>query len=58
MSNLLQAHSHYHRVSNWTMFPYLYIVTSHMEMEGFVPEPWGITPVLELYLKELQGWPH
>jgi glyoxylase-like metal-dependent hydrolase (beta-lactamase superfamily II) len=57
VTDVLLTHSHHDHAINWTMFKDANIVISRAEMDWSVKEPWGITPVPELYVKELQHWP-
>ena len=57
VTDILLTHSHYDHSINWTMFPDANIVISRVEMDWSVKEPWGLTPVPELYVRELERWP-
>jgi len=57
VTDLLLTHSHHDHSINWTMFPDARIVIGCEELEWSVKEPWGVTPVPELYVRELQKWP-
>ncbi|MGC2330719.1 MAG: MBL fold metallo-hydrolase [Candidatus Acidiferrales bacterium] len=57
ISDLLITHSHHDHVINWTLFSKSRIVIGGRELEWALRQPWGETPVPELSLRELQGWP-
>jgi glyoxylase-like metal-dependent hydrolase (beta-lactamase superfamily II) len=42
---------------NWTLFRHARIVIGAHELEWSLNEPWGETPVPELYMRELHTWP-
>ena len=57
ITDLLLTHSHHDHSVNWTMFPKARIVIGANELEWSLEEPWGIGPVPELYVRELNTWP-
>jgi N-acyl homoserine lactone hydrolase len=57
VTDLLLTHSHHDHSVNWTMFPGARIVIGDDELTWSLKEPWGVTPVPELYVKELNTWP-
>jgi len=57
VTDLLLTHSHYDHSVNWTLFRHARIVIGAKELAWSVEEPWGETPVPELYVRELQRWP-
>jgi N-acyl homoserine lactone hydrolase len=57
VTDLLLTHSHHDHSVNWTMFPHARIIIGDDELTWSLKEPWGITPVPELYVKELNTWP-
>lgn len=57
VTDLLLTHAHYDHMVNWTMFRKARIVIGAHEMDWALKEPWGETPVPELYVRDLQGWP-
>ncbi len=57
VTDLLLTHSHHDHSVNWTLFNRSRIVIGARELEWSVKEPWGETPVPELYMRELQTWP-
>jgi N-acyl homoserine lactone hydrolase len=57
VTDLLLTHAHYDHMLNWTMVQHARIVIGAQELAWATKEPWGETPVPELYVRELQGWP-
>jgi glyoxylase-like metal-dependent hydrolase (beta-lactamase superfamily II) len=57
VTDLLLTHAHHDHMLNWTLFRHARIVIGAAEMAWAINEPWGETPVPELYVKELQSWP-
>ena len=57
ITDLLLTHSHHDHSVNWTMFPKARIVIGADELAWSLKEPWGETPVPELYMRELKTWP-
>jgi glyoxylase-like metal-dependent hydrolase (beta-lactamase superfamily II) len=57
VTDLLLTHSHYDHMINWTLFRDARIVIGKSELEWSLEEPWGKTPVPELYVRELERWP-
>lgn len=57
VTDLLLTHSHYDHSVNWTLFAHARIVIGATEMDWAVKEPWGSTPVPELYVEKLDTWP-
>lgn len=57
VTHVLLTHSHYDHAVNWVLFPNAAIVIGRDELEWSVKEPWGETPVPELYMRELTSWP-
>jgi N-acyl homoserine lactone hydrolase len=57
ITDLLLTHSHHDHSVNWAMFPKARIVIGANELEWSLKEPWGIGPVPELYVRELNTWP-
>jgi glyoxylase-like metal-dependent hydrolase (beta-lactamase superfamily II) len=57
VTDVLLTHSHHDHSVNWTLFNRSRIVIGAAELEWSVKEPWGETPVPELYMRELQTWP-
>ncbi len=57
VTDVLLTHSHHDHAVNWTLFSHARITIGAVELEWAVQQPWGETPVAELYMKELQTWP-
>jgi glyoxylase-like metal-dependent hydrolase (beta-lactamase superfamily II) len=57
VTDLLITHAHHDHCINWTLFGRSRIVIGAHELAWAAKEPWGETPVPELYVRELQGWP-
>ncbi len=57
VTDVILTHSHYDHAINWVMFPKARIHIGGSELDWSVAEPWGITPVPELYVRELAGSP-
>ena len=57
VTDVVLTHSHHDHSINWTLFPHARIVIGAVELDWAVQEPWGRTPVPELYVEKLQGWP-
>jgi len=54
---VLLTHSHHDHSVNWTMFRQARIVIGATELAWSLKQPWGETPVPELYMRELENWP-
>jgi N-acyl homoserine lactone hydrolase len=57
VTDLLLTHADHDHMINWTLFGQARIVIGAHELECALKAPWGETPVPELYVRELQGWP-
>ncbi|MBT5109184.1 MAG: MBL fold metallo-hydrolase [Rhodospirillaceae bacterium] len=57
VTDVLLTHSHYDHSINWTMFPDARIVIGQTELDWSLEQPWGVTVVPELYVRELKTWP-
>ncbi|MEZ5857083.1 MAG: MBL fold metallo-hydrolase [Hyphomicrobiaceae bacterium] len=57
VTDLLLTHSHWDHSINWTLFKDSRIVLGKVEMAWALKEPWGETPVPELYVERLEKWP-
>jgi N-acyl homoserine lactone hydrolase len=57
VTDLLLTHSHWDHSINWTLFRESRIWLGKVEMDWALKEPWGETPVPELYVERLEGWP-
>lgn len=55
VTDVLLTHSHWDHSVNWVMFPAARILIGADELAWSVQEPWGTTPVPELYVRELAG---
>ncbi len=58
VTDVLLTHSHWDHSVNWVMFPQADIAIGGSELDWSLVEPWGTTPVPELYVRELAGCPH
>jgi len=50
---VILTHSHWDHSVNWVMFSKARIHIDSGELDWAVKEPWGVTPVPELYVREL-----
>ncbi len=57
VTDVILTHSHHDHSINWTLFAHARIVIGAVEMAWSVQEPWGRTPVPELYVEKLLHWP-
>jgi N-acyl homoserine lactone hydrolase len=57
VTDLILTHSHHDHSVNWTLFSHARILIGQTELDWAVNEPWGETPVPELYVRELRSWP-
>lgn len=57
VTDVLLTHSHHDHSVNWTLFRHARIVIGAVELAWSLQEPWGETPVPELYMRELDRWP-
>ncbi len=57
VTDVVLTHSHYDHSVNWTLFSHARIVIGRTELDWSLQEPWGETPVPELYVRELSKWP-
>lgn len=57
VTDLLLTHSHWDHSVNWTLFKHARIVLGQVEMDWALQQPWGETPVPELYVERLDTWP-
>ena len=53
VTDVLLTHSHWDHSVNWVMFPKARIAIGASELVWSLDEPWGMTPVPELYMREL-----
>ncbi|MEX2643715.1 MAG: MBL fold metallo-hydrolase [Acetobacterales bacterium] len=56
VTDVLLTHSHWDHSINWTLFRHARIVIGDTEMAWALKEPWGETPVPELYVEKLDEW--
>jgi N-acyl homoserine lactone hydrolase len=56
VTDLLLTHAHHDHCINWPLFAHARIVIGSQELAWAAKEPWGETPVPELYVRELQTW--
>jgi glyoxylase-like metal-dependent hydrolase (beta-lactamase superfamily II) len=57
VTDLLMTHAHYDHMVNWTLFGHARLVIGAHELSWALDEPWGETPVPELYVRDLKDWP-
>lgn len=57
ITDVLLTHSHHDHSINWTMFPNARIHIGEHELTWSLEQPWGETPVPELYVRELSVLP-
>jgi N-acyl homoserine lactone hydrolase len=55
VTDVILTHSHHDHAVNWVMFPKARVHIGASELEWSIGEPWGLTPVPELYVRELAG---
>ena len=55
VTDVVLTHSHHDHAINWVLFPAATIWIGSQELDWSVNEPWGSTPVPELYVRELAG---
>jgi len=57
VTDVILTHSHHDHSINWVMFPKARVHIGAGELEWSLKEPWGTSPVPELYVRELAGSP-
>ncbi len=57
VTDVLLTHSHWDHAVNWVAFPHARIAIGAQELDWSLSEPWGLTPVPELYVRELARHP-
>jgi N-acyl homoserine lactone hydrolase len=57
VTDVLLTHAHHDHAINWVLFKHARIVIGADELAWSLKEPWGETPVPELYMQELDRWP-
>ncbi len=55
VTDVILTHAHHDHAINWVLFPEARIWIGADELAWAVNEPWGRTPVPELYVRELAG---
>ncbi len=55
VTDVVLTHSHHDHSINWVLFPKAAVWIGAEEMDWAIEEPWGSTPVPELYVRELHG---
>jgi glyoxylase-like metal-dependent hydrolase (beta-lactamase superfamily II) len=53
VTDVLLTHSHWDHSINWVMFPQARVAIGAKELAWSLKEPWGTSPVPELYVREL-----
>jgi len=53
VTDVILTHAHHDHAINWVLFPEARIWIGDAELDWSVKEPWGRTPVPELYVREL-----
>jgi glyoxylase-like metal-dependent hydrolase (beta-lactamase superfamily II) len=54
VTDVILTHSHWDHSVNWVMFPNAMIYVGGSELAWALKVPWGVTPVPELYVRELE----
>ena len=57
VTDVVLTHSHWDHSVNWVMFPNARVLIDADELAWSLKEPWGTTPVPELYVRELDQSP-
>jgi len=57
VTDVVLTHSHWDHSVNWVMFPNACVLIDSDELAWSLKEPWGTTPVPELYVRELDRSP-
>ncbi len=57
VTDVVLTHSHWDHSVNWVMFPNARVLIDSDELAWSLNEPWGTTPVPELYVRELDRSP-
>jgi len=57
VTDVVLTHSHHDHAINWVLFPKATIWIGGAELDWSLQEPWGSTPVPELYVRELAASP-
>ena len=56
VTDLILTHSHWDHSINWTLFKDSRIYLGDVELAWALKQPWGETPVPELYIERLEKW--
>lgn len=56
ITDVILTHAHHDHMINWVMFQESRIVLGREELHWSCAQPWGSSPVPELYVKELSSW--
>ena len=57
VTDVLLTHAHWDHSVNWTMFAQTRVAIGSAELDWAMQQPWGLTSVPELYMRELNDWP-
>ncbi|CAN0513401.1 unnamed protein product, partial [Phaeothamnion confervicola] len=57
VTDVLLTHAHYDHSVNWIMFPNARVHIGGAEIDWALQQPYGLTNVPELYIRELDGSP-
>lgn len=57
ITDLVLSHAHHDHIINYLMFPNARPIIGSIEMNWAIKAPWGVTPIPELYVRELQSNP-
>ena len=57
VTDVLLTHAHWDHSVNWTMFAHASVAIGSEELAWATTQPWGLTSVPELYMRELDSWP-
>ncbi len=55
VTDVILTHAHYDHSINWLMFPKARVYIGGSELDWSLKQPWGTSPVPELYVRELAG---
>ncbi len=56
VTDLILTHSHWDHSINWPLFRHARIYLGDVELKWALEQPWGETPVPELYVERLEKW--
>lgn len=57
ITDVVLTHSHWDHSVNWVMFPNARVHLGATELSWALEQKWGRSPVPELYIEKLAGWP-